>query len=94
MEKYGSDVLKSDEMDIFVRMVMSRVDGLLEILDFVVKFNELGLHISIGVLSQDIMSKMVDAGSREGKSVMPLLWSLRNRLVSSQKEGTHDPVCY
>ena len=94
MEKYGSDVLKSDEMDIFVRMVMSRVDGLLEILDFVVKFNELGLHISIGVLSQDIMSKMVDAGSREGKSVMPLLWSLRNRLVSSQKERTHDPVCY
>ena len=93
VEKYGADVLKSDEMDIFVRMVMSRVNGLLEILDFVVKFSELGLHLPIGVLSQDIMSKIVDSGSRKGKSVMPLLWSLRNRLVSSQKEGTQDPVC-
>ena len=85
VEKYGSDELKSDEMDIFVRMVMSRVEGLLEILDFVVKFSELGLHLNMGVLSQDIMAKMVDAGGQKGKSVMPLLWSLRNRLVSSQK---------
>ena len=93
MEKYGVGVLKSDEMDIFVRMVMSRVDGLLEILDFVVKFSELGLHLNMGILSQDIMSKIVDAGARKGKSVMPLLWSLRNRLVSSQKEGTpHGPL--
>ena len=93
VEKYGVGVLKSDEMDIFVRMVMSRVDGLLEILDFVVKFSELGLHLNMGILSQDIMSKIVDAGARKGKSVMPLLWSLRNRLVSSQKEGTpHGPL--
>ena len=85
LEKYGADVLKSDEMSIFVRMVMSRVTGLIEVLDFVVKVSELGLPLNKDILSKDIMAKIVDAGSRKGKSAMPLLWVLRNRLVSSQK---------
>ena len=91
LEKYGADVLKSDEMSIFVRMVMSRVTGLIEVLDFVVKVSELGLPLNKDILSKDIMAKIVDAGSRKGKSAMPLLWVLRNRLVSSQK-GSPNPV--
>ena len=86
MAKYGDKVLESEELDIFVRMVMSRVHGLLEILDFVVKFSELGLRIDKDTLSQDIMPKIIDAGSVKGKSVMPLLWTIRNRLVSNHKE--------
>ena len=92
LEKYGADVLNSDEMSTFVRMVMSRVNGLIEVLDFVVKVSELGLPLNKDILSKDIMAKIVDAGSRKGKSAMPLLWSLRNRIVSSRK-GYPNPVC-
>jgi leucine-rich PPR motif-containing protein len=83
--EFGEDAINADSYKVFLRMVMTRISGTEQVMNFVSRLNELGITPDSRLLSLDIIPALIQADVGKGQSVLPTLWRLRKSLVFNSK---------